>query len=42
MKKNFFKVLLFSISASFLSSNTTIAQMNDALVDAAVNNLARK
>jgi len=42
MKKNFFKVLLFSISASFLSSNATVAQMNDALVDAAVNNPARK
>lgn len=42
MKKNFLKILLFCITASFFSTSTTFAQMNAALVDAAVNNPARK
>lgn len=42
MKKNFLKILLLSITTCFVSNTNSFAQMNDALVDAAVNNPARK
>ena len=41
MKKNFLKIIL-SITAIFVSNTISNAQMNNALVDAAVNNPARK
>ncbi|MDG1707834.1 MAG: methyltransferase domain-containing protein [Emcibacteraceae bacterium] len=42
MKKNFLKTLMFCVTASFVSTTGTFAQSNDAAVDAAVNNSARK
>ncbi|MDG1438224.1 MAG: methyltransferase domain-containing protein, partial [Emcibacteraceae bacterium] len=42
MKKNFLKTLMFCVMASCATTTGTFAQSNDAAVDAAVNNSARK